>query len=149
MFAPFLDCGVVLEDLHLVREGDRAVAVFMVASDPRAALADALSWLVTRRFQAESLEAEKVIELRAAAALADRIDEHRGVDAKAPVRVNADEVRLLIEAVVSYVSERDTESYQPPEERARLSELSALLDPMFDLALDLDRADEVLRGTAL
>jgi len=145
----FLDCDTVLEDLHLVAESDRAVAVFMVAVDPRTALADALSWLVTRRFQAESLEAEKVIELRAAAALADRIDEHRGVDAKAPIRVNADEVRLLIEAVVAYVSERDTESYQPPEERSRLGELSSLLDPLFDLALELDRADEVLRGSAI
>jgi hypothetical protein len=141
--------GAVLEDLHLVAEGDRAVAVFMVAVDPRAALADALSWLVTRRFQAESLEADEVIELRAAAALADRIDEHRGVDAKAPIRVNADEVRLLIEAVVAYVSERDTDSYQPPEERARITELSGLLDPLFDLALELDRADEVLRGSAI
>lgn len=141
--------GAVLEDLHLVAEADRAVAVFMVAVDPRTALADALSWLVTRRFQAEALEAGKVIELRAAAALADRIDEHRGVDAKAPVRVNADEVRVLIEAVVVYVAERDTESYQPPEERARLAELSGLLDPLFDLALELDRADEVLRGSAI
>jgi hypothetical protein len=145
----FLDCDRMLEDLHLVAESDRAVAVFMVAVDPRAALADALSWLVTRRFQAESLEAEKVIELRAAAALADRIDEHRGIDAKAPIRLNADEVRVVIEAVVAYLSERDTESYQPPEERARLGELSGLLDPLFDLALELDRADEVLRGTAL
>jgi hypothetical protein len=139
----------MLEDLHLVAENDRAVAVFMVAVEPRTALADALSWLVTRRFQAEALEAEKVIELRGAAALADRIDEHRGIDAKAPIRVNADEVRLMIEAVVSYVSERDTESYQPPEERARLAELAALLDPLFDLALELDRADQVLRGTAI
>ena len=139
----------MLEDLHLVAEGDRAVAVFMVAMDPRTALADALSWLVTRRFQAEALEAEKVIELRGAAALADRIDEHREIDAKAPIRVNGDEVRLLIEAVVAYVSERDTESYQPPEERSRLGELSALLDPLFDLALELDRADEVLRGSAI
>jgi hypothetical protein len=139
----------VLEDLHLVADGGRAVAVFVVDVEPRTALADAVSWLVTRRFQADSLEAEKVIELRGAGALADRIDEHRGVEAKAPIRVNADEARLLIEAVVAYVSERDTESYQPPEERARLAELSGLLDALFDLVLELDRADEVLRGTAI
>jgi hypothetical protein len=141
--------GTVLEDLHLVAENGRAFAVFVVGMEQRGALADALSWQVNRRFQAESLEAEKVIELRAAGALADRIDEHRDVEAKAPVRVNGDEVRLMIEAVVAYVSERDTESYQPPEERARIAELSALLDPLFDLALELDRADEVLRGTAI
>jgi hypothetical protein len=104
---------------------------------------------VTRRFQVESLEAEKVLELRAAGALADQIDEHRGVEAKSSIRVNGDEVRLLIEAVVAYISERDTESYQSPEERARLAELSALLDPLFDLALDLDRADDVLGGSSI
>ena len=139
----------MLEDLHLVADSGRAFAVFAMGADQRAALADALSWQVTRRFQAESLEAEKVIELRGAGALADRIDEHRGVDAKAPIRVNGDEVRLLIEAVVAYVSERDTESYQPPEERERIGELTTLLDPLFDLALELDRADEVLRGTEI
>jgi hypothetical protein len=139
----------MLEDLHLVADSGRAVAVFAAGAEQRAALADALSWHVTRQFQAEALEAEKVIELRAAAALADRLDEHRGVDAKASIRVNGDEVRLLIEAVVAYLSERDTETYQPPEERARLAELSPLLDSLFDLALDLDRADEVLGGSSI
>jgi hypothetical protein len=139
----------MLEDLHLVADSGRAVAVFAAGAEQRAALADALSWHVTRQFQAEALEAEKVIELRASAALADRFDEHRGVDAKASIRVNGDEVRLLIEAVVAYLSERDTESYQPPEERARLAELSPLLDSLFDLALDLDRADEVLGGSSI
>ena len=139
----------MLEDLHLVAENGRAFAVFVAGMEQRDALADALSWQVNRRFQAESLEAEKVIELREAAALADRIDEHRGIEAKAPIRVNGDEVRLMIEAVVAYISERDTESYQPPEERARIGELSALLDALFDLALELDRADDVLGGTAI
>ena len=139
----------MLEDLHLVADSGRAVAVFVAGMEQRDALADALSWQVNRRFQAESLEAEKVIELRAAAALADRIDEHRGVEAKAPIRVNVDEVRALIEAVVAYIAERDTESYQPPEERTRIAELSALLDPLFDLAIELDRADDVLGGSAL
>ncbi|MEA2439202.1 MAG: hypothetical protein QOH76_626 [Thermoleophilaceae bacterium] len=139
----------MLEDLHLVADSGRAAAVFAVGAEQRAALADALSWHVTRQFQAEALEAEKVIEMRAAAGLADRLDEHRDVDAKASIRVNGDEVRLLIEAVVAYLSERDTETYQPPEERARLAELSSLVDPLFDLALDLDRADDVLGGSSM
>jgi hypothetical protein len=138
----------MLEDLHLVADDGRAVAVFMAGAEQRAAMADALSWQVTHRFQAGALEAEGVVELRAAGALADRIDEHRGVEAKAPIRLHADEARLLIEAVVAYISERDQETYQPPEERARLAELSAVLDPLFDLVLDLDRADEVLGGAS-
>jgi hypothetical protein len=36
------------------------------------------------------------------------------------------------------------ETYQSPEERERLAELAGLVDPLFDLVADLDRADEVL-----
>jgi hypothetical protein len=136
--------GGMFDDLHLVPEDGRAVAVFTAGAERRAALADALSWQVNRRFQALGLEAENVPELRAAGALADRIDQLRGVEGRAPVRVNADEVRMLIEAASAYLSERDTESYQPPEERARLAELAELIDPLFDLVSELDRADQVL-----
>jgi hypothetical protein len=139
---------VTLEDLHLVADEGRAVAVFAAGAERRAAMADALSWHVTRRFQAGALEAEGVVELRAAGALADRIDEHRGVEAKASIRLDVDAARLLIEAVVAYVSERDTDAYQPPEERARIAELSAVLDPLFDLVLELDRANEMLGGAS-
>ena len=112
----------------------------------RSAVADALSWQVNRRFQAGALEADKVIELRRAGALADRIDEHRGLEGRAPIRLDAIDTRLLIEAVSAYVMERDTESYQPPEERARIAALSSLVDPLFDLVAQIDRADEVLQA---
>jgi hypothetical protein len=134
----------VFDDLHLVPEDGRAVAVFTAPEGRRAAIADALSWQVNRRFQLGSLEADTVIELRAAGALADRLDEFRGAEGRAPVRVNADQARLLIEAASAYLSERDVDSYQSPEERARLAELSVLIDPLFDLVADLDRADRVL-----
>lgn len=139
----------MLQDLHLVPENGRAVAVFSAEAERRAALADALSWYVNRRFQAESLEADTVLELRAAGALADRIDEFRDTEGLAPVRVNADEVRLLIEALWAYIAERDVEAYQPPEERARIAELSRMADPLFDLAAELDRADEVLDAQSM
>src|SRR3954470_24423827 len=138
----------MLDDLHLVADGGRAIAVFTAGAERRAAMADALSWHVPRRFQAGALEAEGVVELRAAGALADRIDEHRGVEAKASIRLNVDEARVLIDAVVAYVSERDTDAYQPPEERARIAELSAVVDPLFDLVLEPARADEMLHGGA-
>jgi hypothetical protein len=136
----------VFDDLHLVPEDGRAVAVFTAEEAWRAAVADALGWHVNRRFQAGALEADKVLELRAAGAMADRLDEHRGLEGRAPVRVSADQVRVLIEAVSAYVMERDIEGYQPPEERARIAELSGLVDPLFDLAAQLDRADEVLQA---
>jgi hypothetical protein len=139
----------VFEDLHLVAEDGRAIAVFSAGVERRAALADALSWHLTRRFQAGALEADAALELRAAGALADRLDEFRGLEGSAPVRVNADQVRLLIDAASAYVSIRDTETYQPPDERARIAELAGLVDPLFDLVADLDRADDVLDASSI
>ena len=138
----------MFDDVHLVPEDGRAVAVFTADEQLRGALADALSWHVNRRFQTGALEAEKVIELRSAGALADRLDEFRGVEGRAPVRLTADHVRMIIEAASSYRSERDVDSYQSPEERARLAVLAELIDPLFDLLADLDRADEVLAAQA-
>ena len=134
----------MFDDVQLVEEGGRAVAVFTLDEERRSALADALSWLVNRRFQVEGLEADGVLVLRAAGALADRLDEHRGVEGRASVRLTADQARLLIEAASIYRSERDVDSYQSPEERERLSALAQLVDPLFDLVAELDRADEVL-----
>jgi hypothetical protein len=134
----------MFEDVSLVAEDGRAVAVFTAEAGLRGALADALSWHVQRRFQTDALEADKVIELRAAGALADRLDKFRGVEGRAPVRVNSDHVRAIIEAAMSYRAERDVDSYQSPEERDRLAMLGELVDPLFDLLAELDRADEVL-----
>ena len=136
----------MFDDLQLVAEDGRAVAVFTAEAVRREALADALSWHVNRRFQTGALEAEKVLELRAAGALADRIDQLRGVEGRAPVRLTADQTRVLIEAASAYLMERNVDSYQSPEERARLAELQGLIDPLFDLVAELDRADEVLEA---
>jgi hypothetical protein len=138
----------VFDDLQLVPEDGRAVAVFGLDAERRAALADALSWQISRQFQADELEAEAVLELRAAGMLADRLDAHRGVEGNSPVRLRADQARLLIEAAWSYIAERDTESYQPPGERERIAVLVAITDPLFDLLAELDRADEVLRASS-
>jgi hypothetical protein len=94
----FSTVSLVFEDMSLLPYDGRAVAVFGLGAERRGALADALSWRITSRFQADSLEADTVLELRAAGALADRLDEHRDVEGLASVRVNADEVRMLIEA---------------------------------------------------
>jgi hypothetical protein len=136
----------VFHDLQLVAEDGRAVGVLTAESPVRDALADALSWQLNRRFQAGSLETDNVVELRAAGALADRIDQFRAAEERAPLRLHAGDVRVLIEAVSSYLMERNVDSYQPPEERDRLATLQALVDPLFDLVAELDRADEVLRA---
>ena len=139
----------MFDDLHLVAEDGHAVAVFHADEEWRAALADAVSWHLQRGSGPAVEDADKVLEMRAAGALADRLDEHRGVEGRALIRVSADQVRTLIEAASSYLMERDTESYQPPEERARIAKLSELVDPLFDLVAELDRADEVFGAQSL
>ena len=139
----------MFDDLHLIPEDGRAVAVFTLEAEPRAALADALNWHVSRRFRAQAAEADAVLELRAAGQLADRLDQFRGAEGRAPVRLNSDQTRLLIEAASGYLMERDTESYQSPEERDRLARLSSMIDPLFDLVAELDRADDVLGAQSL
>ena len=137
----------MFDDVSLVAEDGRAVAVFTAEEPVRNALADALSWHVQRRFQTGALEdADKALDLRTGGALADRLDEFRGVEGRAPVRVNSDHVRAMIEASMTYRAERDVDSYQPPEERDRLAVLAGLIDPLFDLLSEIDRADDVLRA---
>jgi hypothetical protein len=65
------------------------------------------------------------------------------------VRLNGEQARLLIAAAWAYLAERDTESYQPPEERARIAELGQIVEPLFDLIGQLDRADEVLGASSI
>jgi hypothetical protein len=138
----------VFDDVHLIAEDGHAVAVFTADEALRGALADALSWHVQRRFQTDALETAKVLQLRAAGALADRLDEFRGEEGRAPVRLTAEQVRVIIEASSAYRSERDVEGYQSPEERDRLAVLASLIDPLFDMLGNLDRADEVLAAQA-
>ncbi len=123
--------------------------MFSAGAERRAALADALSWELNRRFQAEGLDTDTALELRVAGALADHLDEFRDMEGLSPVRLNADQARLLIGAAWAYIAERDTESYQPPEERARIAELNGVVDPLFDLVVQLNRADEVLGASSL
>jgi hypothetical protein len=139
----------VFDDLHLVADDGRAVAVFSAGAERRAALADALSWELNRRFQTEGLDTDAALELRSAGALADQLDEFRGLEGLSPVRLNGDQARVLIGAAWAYLAERDTESYQPPEERARIAELGEVVDPLFDLIGQLDRADEVLGASSI
>ena len=138
----------MFDDVHLIAEDGHAVAVFTADEALRGALADALSWHIQRRFQTENIETEKVLQLRAAGALADHLDEFRGEEGRAPVRVSAEQVRVIIEASSAYRSERDVEGYQSPEERDRLAVLASMIDPLFDLLGALDRADEVLAAQA-
>ena len=58
---------------------------------------------------------------------------------EAPLTLIREQAQMLCELAVSYVAERDVESYQPPEERDRIATLRALERPADGLLLRVRR----------
>jgi hypothetical protein len=121
--------------------GLQAEAVFDLSSTQIPALAVALGHHRRTRFGGASLETEEVLELHGLDALAEQLDGLTAQGGHAPVRSGADGVSALAQAALVYVRERDTESYQSPEERERIATLSDLSDPLIELACELRRAE--------
>jgi hypothetical protein len=121
-------------------DGPRTEAVFDLSSTQVAAVAVALGHYRRTRFGGAALDADDVLELRALSALAEQVDELVALGGHAVVRTDADGASALAQAALTYVRERDTESYQSPEERERLAALRELADPLIELACELRRA---------
>jgi hypothetical protein len=65
-------------------------------------------------------------------------------DDEAPLTIVREQALMLCELAVSYVAERDVESYQPPEERDRIAALRLLTGPLMDCCCEFAAAqDEV------
>ena len=108
-------------------------AVELTASEA-AALADALSFYLRRRFGSDGLEmASEALSLRCYSELSDRLQSLSGTGMGGRLVLGEIELRAAREALCFYVAERDVESYQPPEERERLQELRDLSEPLGDL----------------
>jgi hypothetical protein len=121
-------------------DGPRMEAVFDLSSTQVAAVAAALAHSRRTRFGSAALDADEVLELRALSTLAEQIDQLAALGGHAVVRTDADGASALAQAALTYVRERDTESYQSPEERERLAALRDLADPLIELACELRRA---------
>ncbi len=120
-------------------EGHRA-AVELAAVEA-AALADALSFYLRRRFVGGELElAAQALSLRCFTELSDRLGTLRSAGVGGRLLLSEEDLRGLREAVCLYLAERDTESYQPPEERERLAELHEINEPLGDLLTVLPKA---------
>jgi hypothetical protein len=57
------------------------------------------------------------------------------------VRIDGDGASTLAQAALAYLDERDTASYQSPEERERLAALRSLVDPLVELTCELRGAE--------
>jgi hypothetical protein len=118
-------------------DGPRPEAVFDLSEAQACAVADALSHHQRTHFGAEALDADQAIALRALSALADQVQELAAAGAHGVLRVGPDDAATLVNAVVAYLDDRDTDGYQPPEERERLAMLHELLEPLMELTCEL------------
>ena len=60
-----------------------------------------------------------------------------------------DQARLLCQITGAYVTDRDVDSYQPPEERDRIARLRALAGPLMDLCCEFAAAESEAREQLL
>lgn len=113
-------------------QGHRA-AVELTAAEG-AALGDALSFYLRRRFGSDELELSvNALALRSLTGVSDRLGSLGAVGLGGRLVLSEHDLRGVWEALCLYVAERDVESYQAPEERDRLTELRALNEPLGDL----------------
>lgn len=127
----------------------RPVAAFDLTAADVAAVADALEFYRRRRFQGAELDADSALAMYAATAVADQASALAREESDATLRLERGGVGVLGEAVNLYLAERDVDSYQSPEERARIDRLRALVDPLLDLAIDLRGAERELRSRSI
>ena len=113
---------------------ERHRAAVELAAPEAAALSDAVSFYLRRRFGADEVEmASDALSLRCLSELSHRLQSLSAAGLGGMLSLGERELRALRHAVCFYVAERDTESYQPPEERERLQVLGELSEPLGDL----------------
>lgn len=111
--------------------GESPVVVCDAPARAVRALRDALGHLRRIRYSCQ-LDAAAVLALRELIDLADRIPDPDGADMHV-LRVSRADAVALADAAALYVAERDTESYQPPQERERIAALRELDAPLRDM----------------
>jgi hypothetical protein len=113
------------------------------------ALRDALAWRRNELALLELGDTESVLVLRALMSLEDMLDATSVYDEHAPLTLTRDQVRMLCEIVGAYITARDVESYQTPEERERIGRLRDLAGRLMDCCSELSVAQEQLREREL
>ena len=128
------NCEIVLGD-----RGEHE-AIIDLTVDQSSALRDALVYYRTARFAYNTLEAADVLALRALDTVTDQAQRLASGDPRGVLRLSLTSAEALNKATELYLSERDVESYQPIEERERISALNELAVPVLQLVMDLRAA---------
>lgn len=110
-------------------------------------LGEAMAWRRDELSRIGMQDADAVFALRALMTLDDLLAAAAGEETI--LTLTREQVLMLCEVAGSYVTERDVESYQSPEERARIGRLRALAGPLMDTCCELVAAEDEARERLL
>lgn len=113
------------------------------------ALSDALAWRRDGISRLELEDADAVASLRALMVLDDMLGATAAYEDHAPLTLSSEQVNTLCEIAGTYVSERDLDGYQAPEERERIARLRGLAGSLMDCCSELAAAHDEVRERAL
>jgi hypothetical protein len=130
-------------------DGRTAVCDAILARSDLEVLAEAVAWRREELSREELYDVDAVLAVRALMGLDDLLTAPRPDDDRVLLTVDRRQVGLLCAVAGAYVSERDIEGYQSPEERDRIERLRALAGPLMDCSSELAAAQDELRDRAL
>jgi hypothetical protein len=110
-------------------------------------LGEAMAWRRGQLSRIGMQDADAVLALRALMTLDDLLGAAGGDEAI--LTLPRDQAVMLCDIAGSYVTERDVESYQSPEERDRIARLRALAGPLMDTCCELAAAEDEVRERLL
>ena len=130
---------------RIAPDGRSVLCYAVVGLAENESLGEALAWRRDEIGRDGLQEVDAVLELRALMTLDDMLAIERGVGPEATLTLTRDQARLLCQISGAYVTERDTDTYQPPEERDRIARLRGLAGPLMDLCCDFAAAEDEAR----
>lgn len=130
---------------RIARDGRSVVCDAAVDQDDNESLAEALAWRRDEIGRQDLQDTGAVLELRALMTLDDLLGVERAIGPEATLTLTREQAGLLCQISSAYVTERDTDSYQPPEERDRIARLRGLAGPLMDLCCEFSAAEDEAR----
>ena len=127
---------------RIAPDGRSVVCYAVVGEEHNESLGEALAWRRNEIGRQEIEDASAILELRALMTLDDLLAAERAIGPEATVTLTRDQARLLCQISCAYVTERDVDSYQAPEERERIALLRSLSGPLMDTCCELAAAEQ-------
>lgn len=140
--------GLTERSYRMAEGGGAVLCDIVAAGEELAAVRAALAWHRDRISREAFEDADEALAVAGLVALDDRLLAASASGPRAVLTVGREDALSLCEIVAAYASDRDVESYQPPEERERIGLLRALAGPLMDCCSELAAAEREALGEA-